>query len=215
MTHVYVTWLIHVCHHSFIGDMTHVYVTWPVYMCAMTNSLVPAPPYVPTRMWHDSCICDMTHSNVTWLMHIWHDSFICDMTHAYLPWLIHVWHESCIRDPPDSYGVATISRLLKSTGLFCKRALQKRPTFFKETYNLKEPTNRSHPICDMNHSHATWLMHIGHDVFICAPWLDYERLPHAPALTHAPLHIMHDSFICDMTKCSELWFETVCPYISE
>jgi len=44
------------------------------------------------------------------------------------------------------YGVATISRLLKITGLFCKRALQKRPIFSKETYNLKEPTNRSHPI---------------------------------------------------------------------
>jgi len=44
------------------------------------------------------------------------------------------------------YGVATISRLLKIIGLFCKRALQKRPIFFKETYNFKEPTNRSHPI---------------------------------------------------------------------
>ena len=34
------------------------------------------------------------------------------------------------------YGVATISRLLKIIGLFCKRALQKRPIFFKETYNF-------------------------------------------------------------------------------
>ena len=44
------------------------------------------------------------------------------------------------------YRVATISRLLKITGLFCKRALQKRRYSAKETYNLKEPTNRSHPI---------------------------------------------------------------------
>jgi len=44
------------------------------------------------------------------------------------------------------YGVATISRLLKITGLFCKKALQKRPIFCKETYDFKEPTNRSHPI---------------------------------------------------------------------
>jgi len=42
--------------------------------------------------------------------------------------------------------VATMSRLLKIIGLFCKRALPKRPIFFKETYNFKEPTNRSHPI---------------------------------------------------------------------
>ena len=50
--------------------------------------------------------------------------------------------------PPCSfvYGVATMSRLLKIIGLFCKRALQKREYSAKETYNFKEPTNRSHPI---------------------------------------------------------------------
>jgi len=50
---------------------------------------------------------------------------------------IHVW-----------YGVATISRMLKNIGLFCKRDLQKRPIFCKETYVFKHPTHRSHPICD-------------------------------------------------------------------
>jgi len=44
------------------------------------------------------------------------------------------------------YGVATISRILKIIGLFCKRALQKRLYSAKETYNCKEPTNCSHPI---------------------------------------------------------------------
>ena len=44
------------------------------------------------------------------------------------------------------YGVATISRMLKNIGLFCKRDLQKRPIFYKETYIFKHPTNRSHPI---------------------------------------------------------------------
>jgi len=42
--------------------------------------------------------------------------------------------------------VATISRLLKIIGLFCKRALLNRGYSAKETYNLKEPTDRSHPI---------------------------------------------------------------------
>ena len=50
---------------------------------------------------------------------------------------IHVWY---------TYWVATISRLHKITGLFCKRALQKRLFSAKETYYLKEPTNRSHPM---------------------------------------------------------------------
>ena len=45
-----------------------------------------------------------------------------------------------------NYGVATISRMLKNIGLFCKRALQKRPIFCKETCIFKHPTNRSHPI---------------------------------------------------------------------
>ena len=44
------------------------------------------------------------------------------------------------------YGVATMSRLLQMISLFCKRALQKRQYSVKETYLLKEPTNRSHPI---------------------------------------------------------------------
>ena len=47
------------------------------------------------------------------------------------------------------YGVATISRMLKNIGLFCKRDLQKRPIFCKETYIFKHPTNRSHPIHNM------------------------------------------------------------------
>ena len=45
------------------------------------------------------------------------------------------------------YEVASSSRLLKITGLFCKRALLKRRYSAKDTYDFKEPTNRSHPIC--------------------------------------------------------------------
>jgi len=36
--------------------------------------------------------------------------------------------------------------MLQNIGLFCKRALQKRPVFCKETCIFKHPTNRSHPI---------------------------------------------------------------------
>ena len=44
------------------------------------------------------------------------------------------------------YWVATISRLLKIIGLFCKRTLQKRLHSANEAYNLIDPTDRSHPI---------------------------------------------------------------------
>jgi len=47
------------------------------------------------------------------------------------------------------WGGYTTSRRLKIIGLFCKRALWRRRYSAKETYNFKEPTNRSHPIVGM------------------------------------------------------------------
>jgi len=47
------------------------------------------------------------------------------------------------------YGMATISRLLKIIGLFCRRQSLLLGSFAKETYYFKEPTNRSHPILPM------------------------------------------------------------------
>jgi len=44
------------------------------------------------------------------------------------------------------YGVATISRLLKIIGLFCRISFLLSGSFAKETYNFKEPTSHSHPI---------------------------------------------------------------------
>jgi len=45
-----------------------------------------------------------------------------------------------------SYGVATISRLLKIIGLSCRISPLLYGSLAKETYNFKEPTNRSHPV---------------------------------------------------------------------
>ena len=45
------------------------------------------------------------------------------------------------------YGVATISRLLKIIGLSCRISSLLQGSYTKETYNFKEPTNRSHPTC--------------------------------------------------------------------
>ena len=46
----------------------------------------------------------------------------------------------------EYYGVATVSRPLKIIGLFCRISSLVLGSFAKETYNFKEPTNRSHPI---------------------------------------------------------------------
>ena len=45
-----------------------------------------------------------------------------------------------------NYGVATMSMLLKITSLFCRISSVLQGSFAKETYNLKEPNNRSHHI---------------------------------------------------------------------
>jgi len=58
-------------------------------------------------------------------------------------------HYMTHRVPKDcndrEYGVATISSLPEIICLFCKRALYKRRYSAKETYNFKEPNDRSHP----------------------------------------------------------------------
>ena len=51
-----------------------------------------------------------------------------------------------LKVPGIDYGVATISRLLTNICCFCKRALYQRLYSAKETYNFKEPTNRSYTI---------------------------------------------------------------------
>ena len=45
-----------------------------------------------------------------------------------------------------TYGVATISRLLKIICLFAEYRSLLYGSFAKDTYNFKKPTNRSHPI---------------------------------------------------------------------
>jgi len=99
-------------------------------------------------------------------------------------WLIHAG---------ASYWVATIRRLLKIIGLFCKRALQKRRYSAKETYNFKEPTNRSHLIWWMEESHVLIYVTCLTDMCDVTYW-----------------NVGRDSLICDMTypfMCLLWWME--------
>jgi len=129
---------------------------------------------------------------VTWLIHM------CDMTHSY------VWHDSFIRVAwlIDPRGLATISRLPKNIGLFCRISSLLQGSFAKETYNFKEPTDRSHPKSGgwwptMAQSYVwhdffmcvTWLIHVWHDSLVCVTWLSYMC-----GMTHS--YVWHDSFTC-------------------
>jgi len=64
---------------------------------------------------------------------------------------IHVTRDTCIRRAIRkgvcTYEVATISRLLEFVGLFCRISSLLYGSSAEETYDFKEPTNRSHPIC--------------------------------------------------------------------
>ena len=132
-TRLYLTWRIHVWHDMFIRDVTDIW--HDSFVRDVTH------PYVTRliHMWHDASIFDMTHSCVTcsfvtWFAYIGHDSFVRDMTHSYVTRLIHMWHErfkfsilkvfnptlALVRNATYSDGVATISRLLKIIGLFCR-----------------------------------------------------------------------------------------------
>ena len=60
---------------------------------------------------------------------------------------VYVWErESVCVCVVYQYGVATMSRMLKNTGLFAEYRSLLYSSFAKETYIFKHPTNRSHPI---------------------------------------------------------------------
>jgi len=58
----------------------------------------------------------------------------------------------------DWYGVATMSRMLKNTGLFAEYRSLLCISFAKETYIFKHPTNRSHPMSWKQESKKTHLL---------------------------------------------------------
>ena len=76
----------------------------------------------------------VTHINESFHTCRWVTTHVC---------MRHVTH---INESWYTYGVATVSRINKIVGLFCRIWSLLYASFAKEPYNLIDPTNQSHPI---------------------------------------------------------------------
>jgi len=102
--------------------------------------------YIYIHIYIYTYICTHTyvHINIYICTYIYIHLYLYDVS-KYIRICLHTY----------TYGVATISRLLRIMGLFCRIQSLLQGSFAKETYNFKEPTNRSHPIfMYMSHAHV-------------------------------------------------------------
>jgi len=157
------TWLIHMYDKTQQRDMTHshvwhVWVLSHIWMCHVLS-------HIWMSQWpHSTCTLDMTHTLVHMCdkmtrSYVWQDPHIhvCGRTHIF----IRVTrsnsssHDSftCVTRPSSTcakYHMDAMGwlRLVGSLKLYVSFAKEpyKRDYFTKETYDFKEPTNRSHSI---------------------------------------------------------------------
>jgi len=109
----------------------------------LQNSFFRRAPYFATCA---TCVVGITRGNIYEVATISsHELMTC---HELARQLGDPYFATCVVGITrgNIYEVATISRLLKIIGLFCRISSLLQGSFAKETYNLKEPTNRSHPI---------------------------------------------------------------------
>ena len=124
------------------------------------------------------CICIHIYMYIYMYKHMYIYTYECIYMYIRMyicPWEITLKSEYIfgdrkhpVDDKEEGYGEAKLRRLLKIIGLFCKRVLSSRRYSAKETYNLKEPTNRNHPISARGalQFQPQWLMHWNMWLFI-------------------------------------------------
>jgi len=95
------------------------------------------------------------------------------------------------------YCVASVGRIDKITGLFCKRALQKRHFPAKETFNFIDPADRSHPMWASRTKTISICMYIY--TWPIATWsllaIGRKRPIHMWAETNT--HLKRDQYTCE------------------
>jgi len=143
VTHMYLKWLVYMWYNSYVCEIRSlVYVWYDSYVCEMTciyviwlicmrNTLTCIFVICLICMWNDLYMCNMIQMCMSWesdhhsCMHV-ACLIMCATAHMWLTSFKCVCHESriilatCMLHASDHYGVATISRLHKIIGLFCK-----------------------------------------------------------------------------------------------
>ena len=134
-SYTHVSRLLHACHYSCIYIHPHRFtpsqsINLDVFLIWSPFPRIPAPECHAERTLRARCCYRRRR--------------LCMNKHTFTN--KHLWVVSDTEKSFHTYGVATISSLLKMMGLLFKRALLKRVYSAKKTCHLKEPTNRSHPI---------------------------------------------------------------------
>ena len=143
--------VLEISHVTYMNGLWLIYVTWLMTLAVLG---LPSRSYYAceyarvishTRMSHVTDTITACHSYEWGMSRIWmsHVILMNESCQAYK----HVTHMNASTPRQvEQYGVATINRLLKIIGLFCRIYSLLQGSFAKETYTFKEHTNHSHPI---------------------------------------------------------------------
>jgi len=163
-THTYVSesmCMYHATTHIHLNKFTHMH-TYYTYTLKCTRTNTNVSTYIHAHYTYHAMTSSLQIANSSLLLRLVLVLAILSKKCTSVYFCIHVYTCPCmISVYIVCYEVATISRHLNITGLFCKRALWKRRYSAKETYNFKEPTNRSYPILRLL---ALPFLSLGHSV---------------------------------------------------
>jgi len=160
-THINISW--HIFDGEFVDGMlmefpdrmswhTHKNESCHTYEWVMSHKSMRHVTHISASCHTHQCV--MSHTSMHHVTHINASCHTYQCVVAHISQGIREWHLMQSLHLISWSGVATISRLLKIIGLFCRISSLLKGSFAKETYNYQEPTSGSHPVY-IRMSHVT------------------------------------------------------------